>query len=73
LKGGGLGLYGDFLYDEYTSHNADLAVSVLGPVFSTAQEAAHVGAEGIKELAGEKGDFGGDLIKLLRSNAPGNL
>lgn len=73
LKGGGLGLYGDFLYDEFTTHGAGALSSLLGPVYSTADEAAHVGAEGVKELAGERGNFGGDLIKLMRSNVPGNF
>ena len=68
-KGGGLGLYGEFLYNETTLHDTSLVAALGGPVVSDAEALwkLSVGAA-IKATKGEKVDEGAKLIQFAKSS-----
>lgn len=71
LRGGGLGFYGDFLYDEFTEHDTSLAAAVGGPMATTGEEIWKLtGAAAIHHLKGERTDEGGNLIRFAKENIP---
>lgn len=67
LKGGSLGMYGDFLFSDTTQAGTSAVVSFLGPIAGD--------AEAIMKLKGTaaegKGDqVGGNLVRLAKSHLP---
>lgn len=68
LKGGGLGLYGDFIFGEYDRYNHNLLESLSGPIGG---DVIDIGKIYSKALKGEI-DKTEDLTKsLLKRNIPG--
>jgi len=73
LKGGSLGLYGDFLFSGATQSNqAGPIASVLGPVAGLAEEAFKL-TQGniIQAMQGKDTNFGAELVRFVKGNTPG--
>jgi hypothetical protein len=71
LRGGGLGFYGDFLYDEFNSNDNSLAAAVGGPLATSAEDVWKLtGAAAIHHVKGERTDEGGNLIRFAKQNVP---
>ncbi|WP_313021304.1 hypothetical protein [Atlantibacter hermannii] len=72
LKGGGLGLYGDFLLSDHTRYGGDALASMLGPVAGLVDDVVKLG-QGIplNAVEGKPEQTGGDLVKLGKGLIPG--
>lgn len=71
MRGGGLGFFGDFFYDEFTEHNTSLAAALAGPMMTSAEDVWKLtGAAAIAHAKGERTDEGGNLVRFARSNLP---
>lgn len=71
LRGGGLGFYGDFLYDELNSHDNTLIPSLAGPLGTTAEDVWNLtGAAAFKHGKGERTEELPNLVRFARSNIP---
>lgn len=69
LKGGSLGIYGDFLFSEATQHSKNGRLGVIeGPIFSLFEEVLNTGLDPAFK---EKSDFGANATKLIKGNLPG--
>jgi hypothetical protein len=71
IKGGGLGFYGDFMYNEMNDHGTSLAAAVGGPVVTDSEQVANLtlGAA-IKASRGERTDEAAKLIRFGKDNIP---
>jgi hypothetical protein len=71
-QGGGLGIYGDFLFGAQNRGGQGLGETLLGPSATTVSGVAGlvVGAP-LLQAEGEKVDYDRQLVKLLRSETPG--
>ena len=72
LKGGGLGLYGDFLLSDHTRYGGGALASMLGPVAGLVDDVVKLG-QGIplNAVEGKTEQTGGDLVKLGKGLIPG--
>ncbi|HDT6091220.1 TPA: hypothetical protein QHD31_005685 [Raoultella ornithinolytica] len=72
LKGGGLGLYGDFLLSDHTRYGGGALASMLGPVAGLVDDVVKL-AQGIplNAVEGKPKQTGGDLVKLGKGLIPG--
>ncbi|WP_313010009.1 hypothetical protein [Atlantibacter hermannii] len=72
LKGGGLGLYGDFLLSDHTRYGSGALASMLGPVAGLVDDVVKLG-QGIplNAVEGKPEQTGGDLVKLGKGLIPG--
>lgn len=72
LKGGGLGLYGDFLLSDHTRYGGGALASMLGPVAGLVDDVVKLG-QGIplNAVEGRPEQTGGDLVKLGKGLIPG--
>ncbi|EAM9680169.1 hypothetical protein EGG27_09170 [Salmonella enterica] len=72
LKGGGLGLYGDFLLSDHTRYGSGALASMLGPVAGLVDDVIKIG-QGIplNAIEGKSEQTGGDLVKLGKGLTPG--
>ncbi|EBH9986694.1 hypothetical protein E5C83_08595 [Salmonella enterica subsp. enterica serovar Amager] len=72
LKGGGLGLYGDFLLSDHTRYGSGALASMLGPVAGLVDDVIKIG-QGIplNAVEGKSEQTGGDLVKLGKGLTPG--
>lgn len=71
LRGGGMGVYGDFLYSELSTHDTSPVEILGGPVMSTLADVWNLtGAAAIKAARGERTDEGAKLVRFLRGNVP---
>lgn len=70
LQGGGLGIYGDFLFGEANRFGGGLLSTVAGPGISTAFDAVELlqRARGVATGSGE--DVAGDTLRLAKGNIP---
>jgi hypothetical protein len=68
-KGGGLGFYGEFLYNEMTQHDTSLVAAIGGPLASDSEALVHltVGAA-IKATKGERVDEGAKALQFAKSS-----
>lgn len=68
-KGGGLGFYGEFLYNEMTQQDTSLVAAIGGPLATDAEQAVKlsVGAA-MKSVKGEKVDEGAKLIQFAKQS-----
>lgn len=66
LQGGGLGLYGDFLFGEYNRFGRSFTASLAGPTLGTADDLLELLA---RARAGE--DTAASALRLLVANTPG--
>ncbi|MDH8335416.1 hypothetical protein QIG46_28490, partial [Klebsiella pneumoniae] len=71
-KGGGLGLYGDFLLSDHTRYGGGALASMLGPVAGLVDDVVKL-AQGIplNAVEGKPEQTGGDLVKLGKGLIPG--
>jgi len=71
-QGGGLGIYGDFLFNTQNRAGQGLSQTVLGPSATTidAVSSMLVGTP-LLQAEGEKVDYDRQLVRLLRSETPG--
>lgn len=72
LKGGGLGLYGDFLLSDHTRYGGGALASMLGPVAGLVDDVVKL-VQGIplNAVEGKPEQTGGDLVKLGKGLIPG--
>jgi hypothetical protein len=68
LKGGGLGLYGDFLFQEYSRYGRTLPTEMAGPMMGVT---ADVFALYNDARDGRWGKMQQDGLRLLKRNIPG--
>lgn len=73
LKGGSLGLYGDFLFSGATQHSQTGPLAALmGPSAGLVEEVFHLTQGNLVKVAqGQKTQFGGDLVQFIKGNTPG--
>jgi hypothetical protein len=71
LKGGSLGLYGDFLMSEQTQHGQSPTAAMLGPVIGLGEEAFGL-TQGnlVQVLQGKDTHAGAELLKFARGMTP---
>lgn len=71
LKGGSMGIYGDFLLNTNTQYGNTLLGTVGGPVMSGIEDTMGL-TQGtfIKYAKGEKTHFGAEAIRYLKNNTP---
>lgn len=73
LQGGGLGIYGDFLFSNLNRQGGGFATTLGGPVVQRASDLWNLTAGNIAQLAsGEKTHFGREAIKFAKGNTPGS-
>ncbi|TAI99804.1 hypothetical protein [Pectobacterium versatile] len=72
LKGGGLGLYGDFFLSDHTRYGGGALASMLGPVAGLVDDVIKLG-QGIplNAVEGKPEQTAGDLVKLGKGLTPG--
>ena len=71
MRGGGLGFFGDFFYDEFTEHDTSLAAALGGPLMTSAEDVWKLtGAAAIHALKGERTDEAAKLIRFGKENTP---
>jgi hypothetical protein len=72
LQGGGLGLYGDFLFSDLNRYGGGLMRTLAGPTVERINDAWNLTAGNIAQgVQGEKTNFGRELVKFMRGNTPG--
>jgi hypothetical protein len=72
LQGGGLGIYGDFLFANVNRYGGGFTQTIGGPLVQRANDFWNLTAGNLIELAsGEKTHFGRELVKFARGNVPG--
>ena len=71
MRGGGLGFYGEFLWNEMSSHDTSLIAALGGPLASEAEGLwKNTGGALIKAARGDKQDLAGNAIRQISSNVP---
>jgi hypothetical protein len=74
MQGGGLGIYGDFLFGEASRYGGGTIETLAGPGIVTFADTLDLLQRARGVVAGGEDDLGGDAIRLLKSNTPfGNL
>jgi len=72
LQGGGLGIYGDFMFANVNRYGASLGSTLGGPTLQRVSDFWNLTAGNVIQLAsGEKTHFGRELVKFARGNIPG--
>lgn len=73
LQGGGLGIYGDFLFSNVNRFGGGFSSTLGGPLVQRASDVWDLTAGNMIQLAsGEKTHFGREAVKFLRGNTPGS-
>lgn len=71
LKGGGFGIYGDFLFQDHTQYGSSIAATLGGPSLGLAESLMKLLITNPqKALQGEETSFGADAIKTARMVTP---
>lgn len=72
LQGGGLGLFGDFVFADVNRFGGGVGESLSGPVVSAANTARELTVGNINQaIKGEDLRLGRDVIRALKGNTPG--
>jgi len=72
LKGGAMGLYGDFLFGESTRYGQTPLASLLGPVYGMAESTIQLTHGNVfQSLEGKDAHFGAEAVRYVKSNLPG--
>jgi hypothetical protein len=72
LQGGGIGIYGDFLFADVNRFGGGLESTIAGPLTSRADNLRNLTIGNIAELASDKDtNFGREAVRALRENTPG--
>lgn len=73
LQGGGLGIYGDFLFSNINRFGGGFSTTLAGPVVERANNLWNLTAGNAIQLAnGEDTKFGRELNRFMRANTPGS-
>jgi hypothetical protein len=72
LQGGGLGIFGDFLFSNVNRFGTGLAETTAGPVIEFIDDTRNLTIGNLSELArGEDTDIGSDAVSFMRRYTPG--
>jgi len=72
LQGGGLGIYGDFLFSDVNRHGGSMAETLAGPVVSAANDVRKLTIGNMIELPGDKPtNAGREAVNMLERYTPG--
>lgn len=71
LQGGGMGIYGDFLFGNVNRVGGGLAGTVAGPLWDRLSTVRDLTIGNVMELGEEKTNFGRESVRFLRQNTPG--
>lgn len=72
LQGGGLGIYGDFLFSDLNRYGGGIQANLAGPAAERLGDFANLTVGNVVQLAsGDKTNFGRELINFARGNVPG--
>lgn len=72
LKGGGLGIFGDFLFSETNRFGGGLPETLAGPVASAAGDVLDLTfGNAARAIGGSKVNLGRDVVQFARNYAPG--
>ncbi len=73
LQGGGLGIYGDFLFSDVNRFGGGLAQTIAGPNVALLDDVRRLTAGNIMEAAsGEDTNAGAELIRFAQDYTPGS-
>lgn len=70
LQGGGLGIYGDFLFGEANRFGGGTLETLAGPGIGTAAEVVDLFQRARGVVEGGEEDLSGDVLRLTKSNIP---
>lgn len=72
LKGGSLGIYGDFLFSDATQHGQSPFATLSGPVLGTVEDVANLTQGNIMQaLQGKDTNAGAEAVRFVKGNTPG--
>lgn len=72
LKGGALGIYGEYLLNEHTADGRSLISTMAGPIFGKLQETdALTRGNIIQSMQGDDPNFGAEMVKWAKGMTPG--
>jgi hypothetical protein len=72
MQGGGLGIFGDYLFADINRFGGGLPQTVAGPMLQTGGEAINLTAGNALQLAqGEDTNAGAEAMRFIRGNTPG--
>lgn len=72
LKGGSLGIFGDFLFSDATQHGGSFIGTLAGPVAGDVESLYQMTVSNVhKATAGKETDFGADVVKFGKGKLPG--
>jgi len=73
VYGGGLGIFGDFLFSDQNRYGGSMAKTLTGPVVNFLDDAVRLTAGNVWELlSGEKTNAGKELAAFIQRYTPGN-
>ena len=70
LQGGGLGIYGDFLFGQANRYGGTFLETAAGPAIGTLSDLVDTYGSARDVALGSEADLGGELTRLLKSNLP---
>jgi hypothetical protein len=70
LQGGGLGIYGDYLFGQVNRFGGGPLETLAGPTVGTVNDLVSLLQRARDVATGEDEDLSGDVIRLLKSNTP---
>ena len=70
MQGGGLGIYGDFLFGEANRYGGGTLETIAGPGIGTASQVIDLLQKTRGVVTGGDVDLGGDTVRLLKGNVP---
>jgi len=72
LKGGSLGIYGDFLFSDSTQYGNSPIATITGPVLGLAEDMFNL-TQGnvVQALQGKATHMGAEVVRFVKSNTPG--
>jgi hypothetical protein len=72
LQGGGMGIWGDFLFSNVNRYGGGLEDTIAGPVINMANSVKNLTYGNVKQLIqGEETNFAGESIRMLETYLPG--
>lgn len=72
IQGGGIGLFGDFLYADTSRYGGNIYQTLAGPGIGTGIDFANLTLGNAKEaLRGEDTNFGSEAVQFAKANTPG--
>lgn len=72
LKGGSLGIYGDFLFSDATQHGQSPFATLSGPVLGTVEDVTNLTQGNIMQaVQGKDTNAGAEMVRFVRGNTPG--